>query len=137
MKLLRVLLFLPGLAALVWGAVLFGQFALPLGPQSVPGFGWLLGGPLVHDGLVAPVAGLLGLLLTRIVPPKWRGPVVAGTVASGVLAILSVPLLWRPFGGPVNPGLHDGDTATGLLITLAALWTLVILGGVVRIRLTR
>ena len=44
-----------------------------------------------------------------------------------MLAILAFPLLWRPYGTPPMPGLHDGNPALGLALTLAAVWLAVVL----------
>ncbi|MFI5558594.1 hypothetical protein ACIA2T_04880 [Amycolatopsis japonica] len=122
MKTLRLLLFLPGLAALAWGAVLFSEYAFPLRPDVFGTLGWLAGGPLVHDLLIAPLVGAAGFALSRFLPDRWKTPVKTGAVLTGVLTLLAFPLLWRPFGGARNPGLHDADTVTGLLVTLAVVW---------------
>ncbi|KZB87410.1 hypothetical protein [Amycolatopsis regifaucium] len=122
MKTLRLLLFLPGLGALAWGAVLFAEYAFPLRPDVFGTFAWLVGGPLSHDLLVAPLVGAVGLALSEFLPERWRTPVKTGAALTGVLALLAVPLLWRPFGGASNPGLHDADTGTGLLVTLGVVW---------------
>ncbi|MEC3975195.1 hypothetical protein [Amycolatopsis sp. H20-H5] len=132
MKTLRVLFFLPGIAALVWGVLLFADYALPLRPDSVFTLGWLVGFPVLHDAVVAPVVGVAGLLLSRVVPVAWKTPVVVGTVLTAILAILSVPLLWRTYGTPPSPGLHDGSPGTGLLVSLAVVWAVVILTGALR-----
>ncbi|GLZ28750.1 hypothetical protein Lesp02_09400 [Lentzea sp. NBRC 105346] len=122
MKTLRLLLFLPGLGAIAWGAVLFADYAFPLRPDVFGTLGWLVGGPLVHDLLVAPVVGAAGLVLSRFLPSCWRTPVRTGAVLTGVLTLLAIPLLWRVGDGPRNPGLHDADTLTGLLVSLAVVW---------------
>jgi hypothetical protein len=57
--------------------------------------------------------------------------VVVGSVLSGVLAILAVPLLWRTYGAPTPPGPHK-DARTGLLISLAVVWAAVLLSGITR-----
>jgi hypothetical protein len=126
-KLARVLLALPGLAALAWGVVLFAGYALPLRPDVFAAAGWLVAGPLVNDGVVAPLTAVLGVGLSRLLPKPWKTPVITGTVITGVLAIVAFPLLWRPYGTPPSPGLHDGNPALGLLLTLAAVWLLVAL----------
>jgi hypothetical protein len=126
-KIARALLALPGLAALAWGVVLFVEYAFPLRPDVFGTVGWIVGGPLLNDGIVAPLTAVLGLALARLLPPRWRAPVVTGTVLTGVLAILAFPLLWRPYGTPPMPGLHDGDPALGLALTLAAVWLAVVL----------
>ncbi|MEV7095911.1 hypothetical protein AB0M80_23985, partial [Amycolatopsis sp. NPDC051045] len=127
MKTARVLLALPGLAALAWGVVLFAEYALPLRPDVFGTVGWIIGGPLLNDAVVAPLTAALGVVLARLLPPPWKTPVVAGTVITGVLAILAFPLLWRPYGTPPTPGLHDGNPALGLALTMAAVWLAVVL----------
>lgn len=130
MKTARVVLALPGLAALAWGVVLFAEYALPLRPDVYGTIGWIIGGPVLNDGVIAPLTAVLGLILARVLPKPWRAPVVTGTVITGVLAIVAFPLLWRPYGNPPMPGLHDGNPALGLGLTVAAVWLLVILWAV-------
>ncbi|MEV6876774.1 hypothetical protein [Amycolatopsis sp. NPDC051128] len=127
MRTARALLALPGLAALAWGVVLFAEYALPLRPDVFGTVGWLVGGPILNDAVVAPLTAVLGAALTRLLPRPWRAPVVTGTVITGVLLILAFPLLWRPYGTPPMPGLHDGDPALGLTLTVTAVWLLVVL----------
>jgi hypothetical protein len=126
---MRWFLGLAGLALLGYGAVLAWEFASSRTVNAVQGAAWFVGGPLVHDGLVAPVVGLAGLGLTRVLPRPWHRPVTVGVVLTGVLVLLSVPLLWRPFGTSVNPGLHDRDYGGGLAIALGVVWGVVIIAG--------
>lgn len=130
MKLTRLLLALLGLAALAWGALLFANYAFPLRPDVFGTAFWIVGAPVVNDAVIAPVTAIAGLVLSRIVPAPWKTPVIAGTVATAVLAILAFPLLWRTYGTPPEPGLHDGNPALGLALTVAAVWLLVVLAGV-------
>ncbi|MEV6644592.1 hypothetical protein [Amycolatopsis sp. NPDC051371] len=127
MKTARALLALPGLAALAWGVVLFVEYAFPLRPDVFGTAVWIVGGPLLNDGVVAPLTAVLGIVLARVLPRPWRVPVVTGTVITGVLLILAFPLLWRPYGTPPMPGLHDGNPALGLALTLAAVWLVALL----------
>ncbi len=127
MKTARVLLALPGLAALAWGVMLFAEYALPLRPDVFGTVGWIIGGPILNDAVLAPLTALLGILLSRRLPPRWRTPVMAGTVTTGVLAILAFPLFWRPYGTPPMPGLHDTNPAPALALTLATVWLAVLL----------
>ncbi|GHF98553.1 MULTISPECIES: hypothetical protein [Amycolatopsis] len=127
MKTARVLLALPGLAALAWGVVLFAEYALPLRPDVFGTVGWLVGGPVLNDAVIAPLTALLGIALSRLLPPRWRTPVMAGTVVTATLAILAFPLLWRPYGTPPMPGLHDTNPAPALALTLAVVWLAVVL----------
>jgi hypothetical protein len=97
----------------VWGALLAIQV-----PQIIEFGAWFLAGPILHDALLAPLVGVVGLAL--------KGPVKAGAVVSGILVLIAVPLLWQPHV-PVNPGLHDRDYWLGLAISLGVVW-LVVLG---------
>jgi hypothetical protein len=112
-----------GVGLSAWGAVLLLQLNLfEIGP-------WLLGGPLLHDALVAPLVGVAGLAITRVLPAGWRTPVAAGLVLTATLTMLAVPYLWRTFTGPTNPGLHDRPYLTGYLIALAVVWLTVLTTG--------
>lgn len=128
----RVLLALSGLALLAYGTVLVWEFATSRTVNAVQGAAWFIGGPLVHDAIVAPAVGLTGLLLTRVLPVPWRTPVAVGAVLSGVLILVAIPLLWRPYGTAVNPGLHDRNYGAGLAIALGAVWLAVVAAGLVR-----
>ena len=127
MKTARALLALPGLAALAWGVVLFAEYALPLRPDVFGTLAWVIGGPVLNDAVIAPLTALLGFALSRLLPPRWRTPVIAGTVITAALAILAFPLLWRRYGTPPMPGLHDTNPVPALTITLAAVWLTVVL----------
>nr|WP_239071629.1 hypothetical protein [Amycolatopsis sp. SID8362] len=111
---------------MAWGVVLFAEYALPVRPDVIATATWIVGGPIINDGVIAPLTAVLGVVLARLVPHPWKTPVVAGTVITGVLAIVAFPLLWRPYGTAPMPGLHDGNPALGLALTVAAVWLAVI-----------
>lgn len=121
-----------GLALLAYGGWLAWEFASSRTINAVQGAAWFVGGPLVHDGLVAPLVGVTGLLIVRFVPAAWRAPLAVGIVLSAVLTLLAIPLLWRPFGIVTNPGLHDRDYAAGFLIALGVVWLVVLVTGIAR-----
>jgi hypothetical protein len=100
----------------LWGAVL----VLPL--VSVDLVLWFVAGPIAHDVLLAPLFAGFGLLIARWVPKPWRAAVQVGGTFTGVLVLLAVPLLWRPFAGGPNPGLVDRDYPVGLLVAVAVTW---------------
>ncbi|MFB9902711.1 hypothetical protein [Allokutzneria oryzae] len=116
-----------GVALGLWGAVL----ALPLltGPEMWSFGAWLLGGPVLHDVLVAPLVGGIGLLLYQSCSPRWASLLAGGLVTTGVLGLIAVPLLWAP-NAPANPGLHDRDYGSGLLVALGVVWLVVLVAGV-------
>lgn len=127
-----------GLTLLAYGAWLGWEFLTSRTRNAVQGLAWFVGGPVVHDAVVAPVVGVVAVLLTRFVPVPWRAPVAVGAALSAVLTLLAVPLLWRPFGVVTNPGLHDRDYGAGLAISLGFVWVAVLVAGLVRhLRTTR
>ena len=127
----------PRLALVLAGALIAGWGGWLLWPQLTGGglrnavsvAGWLLGGPLLHDWLLAPAVGLVAIAVTRTVPPRWRAPVAAGLVISGVLAL---PAVFQPSAGPPNPGLADRNYLLGLVAALGVVWLLVLLVGLAR-----
>jgi hypothetical protein len=126
---MRLVFAVAGLALLAYGALLTWEFATSRTVNAVQGAAWFIGGPVVHDGIVAPAVGVVGLLLSRFVPAAWRAPVAAGVVLSAVLTLLAIPLLWRPFRVVTNPGLHDRDYGVGLAIALGVVWIGVMIAG--------
>ncbi len=80
---------------------------------------WLIGGVIVNDALIAPVA--LGALAlgSRSLPPWARGPVVAGAVVLGSVTLLAVPVLGRFGAKPDNPSLLDRSYGVGWLVLAA------------------
>ncbi|MGI5521517.1 hypothetical protein ACQEUX_11220 [Micromonospora sp. CA-259024] len=119
MRAVRLLLLLLGVATVTYG----GWLLLPQLGAILP---WLIGGPLLHDALVAPLVGLVGLMLGRLVTDRVRRAwITAGLVASATLLLIAVPLLWRPPSAPPNPGLPDRNYPLGLTAGLAALWAVI------------
>ena len=99
-----------GVACGLWGAAL----ALPLLSWSF--VTWLFGGPIVHDVLVAPLVGGIGLLLHQVCPPRWANLVAGGLATSGVLGLIAAPL----------------SNGTGLLVALGVVWLVVVAAGLRR-----
>lgn len=125
MRTVRALLLLLGLAALANGARL-------LHPQLDTTLLWLVGGPLVHDALVAPLVWVTGLVLGRLVAdPTRRDWIGAGLVTTATLVLISVPLLWRPPDAPPNPGLPDRNYPLGLIGSLVAVWAVTLTASLV------
>ena len=125
MRTVRLLLVLLGAVAAGYGGWL-------LRPDLATTAAWLVGGPVLHDAVVAPVVGLAGLLLVRAFPARAvRGWVAAGLAVTATLLLIAVPLMWRPHRAAPNPGLQDRDYTTGLALWLGGLWAGVLLGAIV------
>jgi hypothetical protein len=132
MRTIRIAFALPGLAALAWGLVLAVQFALHSFRDGRSAIAFFIGGPILHDAVVAPFVGVVGLLISKWVGQRWRTPVRVGAAVSGVLTLIAVPAIWRTYAGQRNPGLDDRNYAAGLLVALAVVWVGVVVWGLVR-----
>lgn len=130
MKLARAVLGVLGLAALAWGV----DMAYPMVKDI---WKWFLAPPILDDALVLPIAGLISLGIARWASTAWRWPLHFGIGATAIITYLAVTEAWRPYGFPPKPGLHDRDYVSGTLITLAVLWAVVLLAGLLRTRSTR
>ena len=120
---MRAMIGVLGAAAVAYGGWL-------LWPQLPDTAAWLLAGPLVHDGLIAPLAVVGGLVLARMLPnPAIRARIGAAALASTALLLIATPLILRPKAAPPNPGLQDRDYLPGLAVWLAAIWALAIAWG--------
>lgn len=117
---IRALFAITGLAALAWGGWLAWDFATSSTKDGIQALAWFAGGPILHDAVIAPAVGIIGLLLART-------PLKIGALLTGILVLLAIPLLWRPVGVPSNPGLHDRNYAAGLAIALGVCWLGVLL----------
>jgi hypothetical protein len=87
---------------------------------------WLVGSDIAHDFVIAPVVGLVGAAITRLLPRWCRAPILAGLIASGVLLIVVFPAL-RGYGRdtvPDNPSVDPLDYTTATLTALAVVWAL-------------
>jgi hypothetical protein len=121
-RVVRLLLAAAGIGLAVYGGWL-------LRPQLPYAASWLIAGPILHDALLAPLVGLTGLALGRILPARtWRHWITAGVAITATLLLIAVPLVWRPHPAPPNPGLQDRDYPVELAIWLAVLWTGILLG---------
>jgi hypothetical protein len=127
----RATLFVLGLAALAWGGYLAWDFATGSFRDAWQGAAFLLGGPIVHDAVIAPVVGGGAYLLTRLLPPAWHTPAKAAAACTAILVILAVPLIWRPFGVQTNPGLHDRNHWAGLGIAVGVVWLVAVVAGLI------
>lgn len=113
-------------AAVGWGAIGWGvagifSNSLDTRPANLARF--VVGGALLHDLLVAPVAILAGVVVARAVPGRARGPVQAALVVSAIVALFAYPLV-RGYGlAANNPTSLPHNYGANLLAVLAAVWT--------------
>jgi len=89
---------------------------------------WLGGAVVLHDGVIAPVVLLAGLVLVR---GHGRGPVRGGLLVAGALTLVALPVLLRP-GKPANSSVLPLDYSRNWLIALVVVATVTAIWPVVR-----
>jgi hypothetical protein len=122
----------PGLAfwlgALVGGGIVaFAMSGLlenePRGAASAAR--WLVGGAIVADLIVIPIAGALGLLTHRWVAPRAWPAVRFGLLTTAVLVGFALPLVLDQGGTPGNPTVRPRNYEVGLAVAIGATWAIV------------
>ncbi|HVN51220.1 MAG TPA: hypothetical protein VMT43_07300 [Acidimicrobiales bacterium] len=88
---------------------------------------WVVGTLLVHDGLIAPLAVVAGLVLAAVLPRGIRGPVTGGLAATAVVLAFSYPLL-RAFGRRAdNRSILPLDYPRDVVLVCGIIWATVAL----------
>ncbi|MGW3727505.1 hypothetical protein [Streptomyces sp. NPDC000851] len=113
----RLLLAIPGLAAIGFGIQQFVVRTHPDVSDARELALWLGGAVVLHDGLLVPTVLLLGLLISRArrLRPILRG----GLLTGGCLTLIALPPLLRP-GRPANPTVLPRDYWVSWSVILAA-----------------
>ena len=125
----RVTLGALGLAAIGYGIV--GTLT-DSGTHPLNQLLFLLGVLIGHDLLVLPVALAAGTVAAHWVPGWARGPLQAALFASAVVFVVALPLVIGAGRTADNPSAHPLNYPRGLLLVLAAIWTVAALAAVRR-----
>ena len=96
---------------------------------------FFLGGDIVHDAVVAPIAALIAFLVLRRVPAIARAPLRAALFGSAVVIAIAWPgirhygRMRAPDNATVQPLNYATSTLTavGVVATIATIWFLVTL----------
>jgi hypothetical protein len=123
----RVVLALPGLAALAYAATLPWNVPDDAALPSV--LTWLAGGVVLHDGVLAPIVIGLGVVGARWLPAPWRAPAVVGLLSWGSLTLLAIPVLTGNGVDRTNETLQHRPYVTSWWIVSAAIVALVVAAG--------
>jgi hypothetical protein len=95
--------------------------------------GWLLGGVVIHDFVIAPAVVAIGLLFAHHVEARWRPPLQVGLAVTMIVLFVSIPLLGG-FGRKAhNRSVLPLDYPTAVATVVAAVWGLVLVWLVVRV----
>lgn len=98
---------------------------------------FVVGGALIHDLLVAPIAILAGVALARLVPGRARAPVQAALLVTAAVTLFAYPLV-RGFGHAThNPTSEPHNYAANLAVVLGVVWVSTAVAIVLRSRQTR
>ena len=128
MTALRLLLGALGVAAGLFGAVLL----LDLGPDNLVAAGtWLVGGVVVHDAVLAPLALAVGIGAARLLRRQVPAPVVVGVTVLATVTVVAIPVLGRFGARADNATLLDRNYVLGWLV-LATLTVVVVAVAMVR-----
>jgi len=116
---------------------LYGGYLLLQGQQGealTSALVWIVGGVVVHDGLVAAIALVVGFVVSRLAPRVSRGPLAVGLVVLGTITVVAVPFVGRFGALPDNPTLLPRDYTTGYVVIVALVVVGVVAGVVLRAR---
>jgi xanthine/uracil permease len=120
-----------GIGAGIYGAIQLLDLGLDNLRAAVV---WLIGGVVLHDGVLAPLTIAVCFLVAR----AWRGrlpaPVVVGAVVLATVTLTAVPVLGRFGARPDNPTLLDRNYVLGWL-GLATLTIVVVVATTLRGRM--
>lgn len=124
----------PRYGRLFWTGLLVGSGVIAygvagtfteFGPPHPPDLArWVIGGLLAHDLVLAPIVGLIGLAVARVVPRLARPPVQAGLIASAVVIAVASPGLASLNERPGNPTVQPIDYRSATLTVLGVVWLL-------------
>jgi hypothetical protein len=124
----RVVLGAAGVLVGAWGAFeLVRHGAANLVAATV----WLLGGVVVHDGVLAPVVIALAALGVSVLP-RWMVPSAAwAVIVLGTVTIMAVPVLGRFGARSDNATLLDRDYGRGWLIVAGLVFVCAVVGAII------
>ncbi len=78
---------------------------------------WTIGLAVVHDLVFAPLVGLVGYGIARLVPPTYKATVQGAAIVAGVVILFSIPFV-RGWGRNANTSALPRNYAEGLTIIL-------------------
>lgn len=120
-----------GLVAALFGAWTLLSTSRP--DQLLSAAIWLGVGVAVHDGVLAPLALVVGWLAVRMAPAWSRGSVLGGAAVLTMLTLVAVPVLGGAGRRPDNPSLLPRDYLLGWAVICLVI-TVVVVGAALVVR---
>lgn len=106
-----------GVALLLFGVYRILQHSDRTNPRGL--LRWLIGAVILHDGILVPSTMLIGFVLTRLVKPRARRYVQAALVASALITVVAIPLIYRRGSQPAVKALEQQNYGLHLAILIA------------------
>jgi hypothetical protein len=108
-----------------WAVIAYGtrgllQHHVDTRPTNLAKFA--VGGALLHDLVFAPVVLLVGVLIARTVPRRWRSEVQSALLISGCLVLFAYPLVRNYAHVLHNPSSLPHNYTANLAVVLGAVW---------------
>jgi hypothetical protein len=112
------------LGALGVGAIGYALAGAATDPDVMPGrqTAFLLTVLVLHDALLLPAFVLVGVLVHRSVPDRYRAVVQAGLIATAALTLIALPLVLGYGRLADNPSALPRDYPLGLGVVVGTVW---------------
>ncbi len=113
---------LVGIPMMAWGVYTIFLHQLGNPPASVARF--FIGGDVIHDVIVAPIAALVGVVILRRIPTVARAQVRAALFTSAIVVAIAWPGI-REYGrmrAPDNASVQPLNYATAVATVVAVVW---------------
>jgi hypothetical protein len=127
----RIILVVAGI-----GLASFGVFRLAtqVSPRSLVFLGlWLAAALIIHDGIVAPAVVGGGWVLRRFVPDRGRRFLQAALIASAMVTVVALPLIYLRGSQPPEKALLLRDYGANLAVILGGIAVVSLVAYVVRV----
>ena len=118
-----------GWAVILWGVRGALHHHIDTRPTELARF--FVGAAVIHDLIFAPVVLGAGVLISRLVPGRWRAPVQAALLISGCAALFAWPEVRDYARVNHNPTSLPHNYTANLLVVAAAVWIATVLVTVV------
>jgi hypothetical protein len=91
---------------------------------GVPAF--LIALIVLHDGVFLPVVLAAGVLIGRVVAPRWRTSVRMAALVSLAVSLVALPFVLGDGRDPANPSALPLPYGRGLLLIVGLIWGVVV-----------
>jgi hypothetical protein len=113
----RLVIAAVGLAGIGYGLWLILRFQPISKPFKL--IEWLAGAVILHDGVLVPTTLLIGGVLTAVIPPRARRYIQGGLIASALVTIVALALIYREGDQEKPLALLQQNYAAHLVLVVA------------------